>query len=258
MCAAWRIRRLSSWRWRIEKGPDVTATIIFGASRGLGAAFNLTLPARGDEVWLVSRKRPDLDYEDGVVRHWIEADLAAADVASRVAAGVGQVPLDLAIYNAGIWESSAFSSAYSFDSVPDAETHNILTVNLTSAITCLKAVLPNLRKSRAGKIVLIGSTSGLDNIGQPEVAYTASKFGLRGVAHALREVVRKDGIAVTCLNPGNIGTITVKDGKIAARPHERRDMIPPQDLIEIVRCVSRLSNASCVKEIDVMAMTDGV
>jgi len=236
----------------------MTATIIFGASRGLGAAFNLALPARGDQVWLVSRSRPDLDYDDGVVRHWIEADLSTADAAAKTAAALGANPLDVAIYNAGIWESSAFSSAYSFDQVPDEETQNILTVNLISAITCLKAVLPNLRKAKAAKIILIGSTSGLDNIGQPEVAYTASKFGLRGVAHALREVVRKDGIAVTCLNPGNIGTITVKDGAISATPHERRDMIPPQDLIEIVKCVARLSSSSCVKEIDVMAMTDSV
>jgi len=35
-------------------------------------------------------------------------------------------------------------------------------------------------------------------------------------------------------------------------------MIPPQDLIAIVKCVVGLSNASCVKEIDVMAMTDSV
>ncbi|HEY7689333.1 MAG TPA: SDR family oxidoreductase [Dongiaceae bacterium] len=235
----------------------MAGTIIFGASRGLGAAFNLALPARGDCVWLVARSRPDLDYDDGVERRWIEADLSQADVGQKIAAALVGAPLDLAIYNAGIWESTAFSPGYRFEQVPDEETRDILAVNLASAITCLKAVLPSLRKSKAAKIILIGSTSGLDNIGQPEVAYTASKFGLRGVAHALREVVRKDGIAVTCLNPGNIGTITVKDGKIASRPHERRDMIPPQDLIEIVRCVTRLSNASCVKEIDVMAMTDG-
>jgi short-subunit dehydrogenase len=234
----------------------MTATIIFGASRGLGAAFNLALPARGDRMWLVSRSRPDLDYDDGVARHWIEADLSGADAAAKTAVALGTNSLDVAIYNAGIWESSAFSPGYSFDKVPDEETQNILTINLFSAITCLKAVLPNLRKSKAAKIILIGSTSGLDNIGQPEVAYTASKFGLRGVAHALREVVRKDGIAVTCLNPGNIGTITVTDGAISSTPHERRDMIPPQDLIEMVRCVTRLSNSSCVKEIDIMAMTD--
>jgi short-subunit dehydrogenase len=236
----------------------MTATIIFGASRGLGAAFNLSLPVRGDQVWLVSRSRPDLDHNDGALRHWIEADLGTANAAAKTAAALSTNPLDVAIYNAGIWEDTAFSSDYRFDDVPDTETKNILTVNLISAITCLKAILPNLRKSKSAKIILIGSTSGLDNIGQPEVAYTASKFGLRGVAHALREVVREDGIAVTCLNPGNIGTITVKAGEISSRPHERRDMIPPQDLIELVKCVTRLSNSSCVKEIDVMAMTDSV
>jgi len=236
----------------------MTSTIIFGASRGLGAAFNLSLPASGDRVWLVSRNRPDLDISDGVARQWIEADLSTPDAPTKVSAGLGATPLDIAVYNAGIWESTAFHPGYSFDDVPDAETYRILAVNLASAITCLRAILPNLRQSKAAKIVLIGSTSGLENIGQPEVATAASKFGLRGVAHALREVVRKDGIAVTCLNPGNIGTITVSDGKITSKPHHPRAMIPPQDLIELVRCVTRLSNASCVKEIDVMAMTDSV
>jgi short-subunit dehydrogenase len=236
----------------------MTSTIIFGASRGLGAAFNLTLPVKGDKVWLVSRSRPDLDLGDGAERQWIEADLAMSDAAAKVSAALGNAPIDLALYNAGIWESTAFHPDYDFEALPDAETHRILAVNLASPITCLRAILPNLRRSKAAKIILIGSTSGLENIGQPEVATAASKFGLRGVTHALREVVRKDRIAVTCLNPGNIGTITVKDGKVSAQPHHPRDMIPPQDLIEIVRCVTRLSNASCVKEIDVMAMTDSV
>jgi hypothetical protein len=63
---------------------------------------------------------------------------------------------------------------------------------------------------------------------------------------------------VTCLNPGNIGTIKVEGGAVSSVPHEDRWMIPPADLVEIVKCVIRLSNASCVKEIDVMAMTDRV
>jgi hypothetical protein len=50
----------------------------------------------------------------------------------------------------------------------------------------------------------------------------------------------------------------VAQGVVTAHPHDDRTMIPPQDLIEIVRCLIRLSNASCVKEIDVMAMTDPV
>jgi hypothetical protein len=50
----------------------------------------------------------------------------------------------------------------------------------------------------------------------------------------------------------------VERGTVSANPHECRERIPPQDLIAIVKCVIGLSNATCVKEIDVMAMTDRV
>jgi NAD(P)-dependent dehydrogenase (short-subunit alcohol dehydrogenase family) len=236
----------------------VASILIFGGSRGLGAALSWGLPVRGDKLWLVSRSRPDLDDRDGAQRAWIEADLSARGAGAAVAAAVGDAALDLVIYNAGIWEHNAFRDSYDLMEVGDAETERIIAVNLTSAITCVRALLPNLRKSPAAKIVFIGSTSGLDNSSGREVAYAASKFGLRGVTHALRENLRADGIPVTCVNPGNIGTITVERGVASARPHENRDMIPPQDLVAIIRCVIGLSNASCVKEIDIMAMTDRV
>ena len=236
----------------------MASMLIFGGSRGLGAALSWSLPARGDRVWLVSRGRPDLDDRDGVRRIWIEADLSARGASAAVAAAFGDAALDLVIYNAGIWEHNAFRDSYDLMAVDDAETERIIAVNLTSAITCIRALLPNLRKAPAAKVIFIGSTSGLDNSSGREVVYAASKFGLRGVTHALRENLREDGIAVTCVNPGNIGTITVDSGVASAHPHEDRAMIPLQDLIAIIRCLIGLSNASCVKEIDVMAMTDRV
>jgi short-subunit dehydrogenase len=232
--------------------------LIFGGSRGLGAALSWGVPARGDAVWLVSRNQADLDNRDGVRRIWIEADLSARGAASLVAAAVGHTPLDVVIYNVGIWEHNAFRDSYDFMAVDDVETERIIAINLTSAITCIRALVPQLRKSTAAKLIFIGSTSGLDNSSGREVAYAASKFGLRGITHALRENLRADGIAVTCLNPGNIGTITVERGVVSSRPHEDRVMIPPQDLVALVKCVIGLSNASCVKEIDIMAMTDRV
>lgn len=232
--------------------------LIFGGSRGFGAALALALPSAGDTVWLVSRTRPDLRDRDGVRRLWIEVDLTERESAAIIARAIGDAALDLAIYNAGIWEHNAFRSSYDLADVDDAETERIIAVNLTSAIRCMRALLPNLRRSLAAKIIFVGSTSGLDNASGPEVAYAASKFGLRGVAHALRENLRPDGIAVTCINPGNIGTITVENGIVTSTAHEARRMIPPHDLIELMKCVMRLSNDSCVKEIDVMAMTDRV
>jgi NAD(P)-dependent dehydrogenase (short-subunit alcohol dehydrogenase family) len=68
-----------------------------------------------------------------------------------------------------------------------------------------------LRQAQNPKIIFMGALSGLDNFPAPEVANSASKFGLRGVVHALREELRKDRIAVTIINPGNIATPEVLD-----------------------------------------------
>jgi NAD(P)-dependent dehydrogenase (short-subunit alcohol dehydrogenase family) len=124
--------------------------VIFGASRGLGAAFNLGVPSCGDTVWLVSRGKPELPGGDGVRRVWIEADLASPGANETVAKAVGDRAIDLAIYNAGIWERDAFRDSYDFARVDDDETRRILAVNLASAITCIRA-MPQSRQHRHGE-----------------------------------------------------------------------------------------------------------
>ena len=81
----------------------------------------------------------------------------------------------------------------------------------------------------------------------PEVAYSASKFGLRGVAHALREHLRHERIAVTVLNPGSIAWEATLSSE---------DLIPPTDIVSLVRAVLEISGRTVVKEIDLPAMRD--
>lgn len=232
-------------------------SIIFGASRGLGAALAEGVPQVGDVVWLVSRGRPpQLDTADGITRHWVPVDLAQETAAEQVAQAIGHQPLDVIIYNAGIWETAAFSPHYDFGAVGTAENQRILTVNLLSAMHCLQALLPNVRQSARGKIILIGSTSGLENVRAPEVAYNASKFGLRGLAHALREHLRPHGIAVTCLNPGSLNTSTPLSAGVEAAVRAAPDCIPMADMVAIVQCLIQLSSATCVKEMDIPALLD--
>jgi NAD(P)-dependent dehydrogenase (short-subunit alcohol dehydrogenase family) len=225
----------------------VKRILITGASRGLGDAFAHGLGNTGDELHLVSRREPpSLNAQDGIKRHWINADLSSADAPNTIAATLSNSSLDALVLNAGIWESTAFSSAYNFERIPDAETREILNVNLLSPIALTRALLPMLRLSNNPKIILIGSINGLENSNFPEVAYNASKWGLRGVAHALREHLRPERIGVTIINPGSI----------APSDEPRDDMIPPGDLVRLVRTILELSRATVVKEIDLPAMSD--
>lgn len=232
--------------------------LITGASRGLGDAFSCGVPQRGDTVWLVSRSEPlSLKRDDGVTRRWIGADLGSPAAAAIIAESLSGHALDVLLYNAGVWEKAGFTAGYAFERSPDSETRDIVTINLTSAIACVQKLLLNLRKGRHPKIILTGSSSGLDNSGDREVAYTASKFGVRGLAHALRENLREEGIAVTVINPGWISSeIPWDTGLERTLEISGSKQLPVQDLVAIVKCVIGLSPASCVKEIDVPAMAD--
>jgi len=232
--------------------------IIFGASKGLGDAFVRGLPEAGDTVWIVSRSKPDsLAVQDGVDRKWISADLSQSWAAGTIATALDGGQVDVLIYNVGIWEKEGFEEHYDFEKDDPADIANIIHVNMTSTITCIQALLPNVRLSGNGKIVLIGSTAGLENTSNMQVSFVASKFGLRGIASALREHVRKDGIAVTCINPGELAAeIPFVDGADKAIEEYGGTRIPVQDMVSIVKCVTSLSRAACVKEIHVPAMSD--
>ena len=227
-------------------------TVIFGASRGLGAALAEGVPEPGDTVWCLSRSRPRcLDLGDGVTRHWIEHDLADPGRFETVASQLGQRRIDLLIYNAGIWEQSQFEAA------PDAEIRAIVDTNLTSLLLAARHLMQALRRSPSARVVLIGSTSGLENEGTTSVAYAATKFAVRGVGHALREALRRDGIPVTVISPGSMATdIDFAAGRQAALDAHAGQRIPVQDLVDIVRLICRLSPAACVKELHLPAVAD--
>jgi short-subunit dehydrogenase len=232
--------------------------VVLGASRGLGDAFVKGLPEKGDRVWVVSRSVPDsLSLDDGVNRTWIEADLSLSDASNRIAEALNDETIDVLIYNAGIWETDGWQSHYDFEKDDPEEIANIIHVNTTSAILCTQKLLPNLKKSEKAKVFLIGSTDGIENNGSKQVTYVTSKFGIRGVASALRENLRKYEIGVTCINPGNIAaTIPYEEGEEKAITLYKGTSIPVQDIVSLVKTISHLSKASCVKEINMPAMMD--
>jgi short-subunit dehydrogenase len=232
--------------------------VIIGGSRGLGDAFAKGLPAKGDLVWIVSRSRPNiLEVNDGIQRIWIKADLSKENACIEIDNVIKNEVIDVLLYNAGIWEEEGFEEHYEFEKDSQEQIMKIMTINTTSAIMCIQRLLPNIKKSQKANIIFIGSTAGLPNSLSKQVAYTASKFGINGVAHSLRENLRDDEISVTCVNPGELAaTIPYEDGVVDAINRYNGTRIPVQDIVSIVKCITNLSKVACVKEINIPAIHD--
>ncbi len=61
-----------------------------------------------------------------------------------------------------VWEKHGCEDDYSFDKDEVQDISTLININLTSTITYMQALLPNLRQAENGKVILIGSTAGLD------------------------------------------------------------------------------------------------
>jgi 3-oxoacyl-[acyl-carrier protein] reductase len=220
--------------------------LVAGASRGIGLEIAEHLAPQCDR--LISVSRTQAPFGD-----WVQADLASLAGVETVAAAVGSDCLDALLYMGGTWETHAFTSQYRFEECSDADIVQVIAVNLLAPIRLVKTLLPALRRSQNPKIIVMGSLSGRDNFPGREVANSASKFGLRGVVHSLREELRSQQIGVTVLNPGNVGTPEVL-ADLTASQHSSEEAIPLTDLLKMIDCILSLSRATCVKDIDLPAM----
>jgi 3-oxoacyl-[acyl-carrier protein] reductase len=123
---------------------------------------------------------------------------AVDDVVRGVVARFGG--LDILINNAGVSIPAPLES-------PDFEAawERTLAINLTAQVRLIRAALPHLERSGAGRIVNIASTEGLG--GSAFVCpYTASKHGVVGLTRSLAVELGTRGVTVNCICPGPIHT----------------------------------------------------
>lgn len=220
--------------------------VVAGASRGIGLAVAEHLTPKSQRLLAVSRT-------PSTFGEWVRADLSDLAGVQTVHQAIANDVLDALLYMGGTWETNAFTSSYNFETCSDEDMARVIAVNLLAPLRLVQILLPALRRSQNPKIVFMGALSGRDNFPAREVANSASKFGLRGAVHALREELRSQQIGVTVINPGNVGTPEVL-ADLATDRLLGGEAIPLKDLISIIDCILSLSRATCIKEIDVPAM----
>lgn len=228
--------------------------LIYGVSKGLGKALVEGLPSTSDTIYGVSRSEPPFNNPQF---HWIAADLSESHSASKIKQYMGDQPIDTLIYNVGIWETLAFTPDYHFESTDDTELLAMIQTNISACLLNLKALLPNLRLGTNSKVILIGSTWGLDNHKGKEVVFSATKYALRGIVQSLRETLRHDKMGISILNLGYLATeypLSMPVNEVIAQ--NNGESIPLQDVVSAVRFILSTSNATCVKEITMPAMMD--
>ncbi len=223
---------------------DKRVAFVTGASRGIGKAIALRLAKDGRHVVLVSRSEGPLNE----VKAMIEsaggtADVVAVDVgdAKAFAAAVEGVAtkhgrLDILVNNAGITKDTLILR------MSDEDWDSVLDTNLKSAFVASRAAARAMMKGRFGRIVNIGSTSGVvGNAGQAN--YAAAKAGLMGLTKTIARELGSKGVTCNCIAPGFIQTDMtanlpdqVKDGVTAMMAVKR--LGTPEDIAAAVAYVT--------------------
>ena len=102
-----------------------------------------------------------------------------------------------------------FYAGYFEEQTPE-EIERQLTTSLIGPMNVTRAILPVMRKQRAGHIITISSRAGFVGV-EFGSAYAASKFGIEGWMQSLHPEVSPFGIKTTIVNPGFFRTELLTD-----------------------------------------------
>ncbi|MGW1025972.1 SDR family oxidoreductase [Streptomyces sp. NPDC002577] len=184
--------------------------LVTGAGRGLGTDIAREALKAGHQVVATGRRPEEVEKTLGGRQDNLlvtKLDVTSLDDAqTAVQAAVDRFGhIDVLINNAG-----NFYAGYFEEITPDQMRQQIET-NLFGPMNVTRAVLPVLRKQRAGHVITLSSSAGI--IGQEFcAAYAASKFGVEGWMESLRYDVEPYNIHTTVVEPGFFRTELLVDG----------------------------------------------
>ncbi len=176
--------------------------LITGASSGLGQVCAQHLADLGHRVYGTSRRAAlPGPAESGSSPVMIPMDVCRED---SVRAALDLVleregRIDVVINNAGVGLAGAIEDCSA------EETRELFETNFFGVLRVCRAVLPTMREQHSGLIVNIGSLGGIVAI-PFQGMYSASKSALGMLSDALRMEVRRFGVRVTLIEPGDFKT----------------------------------------------------
>ncbi len=186
--------------------------LVSGGSRGIGAEIVRAVAAAKGKVAFtyqqseaaaqaLARELSDAGSQVIAVRCDSRDLKAARATVEQVTKSLGSI--SGLVNNAGITRDKPFVM------MSEEEWKDVIDTDLTGVFNFCRAVVFSMMKKKAGKIVNIGSVSGIiGNRGQ--VNYSAAKAGVIGLTKALAKETAQYGITVNVIAPGYIDTDMVR------------------------------------------------
>jgi short-subunit dehydrogenase len=208
-----------------------STVLITGANGGLGHAIARALAAKGAKL-VLSGRRPEAlrPLAEELSARTVIADLADPAEVDRLAAEAGDV--DILVANAALPASGELLE-YEPEQIDRA-----LTVNLRAPIFLARRLAPAMVRSGRGHIVMVGSLSGKAAT-RAAALYNATKFGLRGFTHALRQDLHGTGVGVSLVQPGFVRDAGMFADSGAEAPGNARTVTPERVAKATVRVIER-------------------
>ncbi|MGO4740209.1 SDR family oxidoreductase [Bosea sp. 2KB_26] len=197
---------------------------VTGAGRGLGIDIARKALAAGHSVVATGRKPETMLNAIGAHENLLTVALDITDPEGAIAAAQAAVDrfgrIDVLVNNAG-----NFYAGY-FENISPDHFRAQMETNFFGPLNVTRAILPIMRRQRAGQVITVSSLAGL--IGQEfVVAYAASKFALEGWMESLRFDVAPFGIDAMVVDPGFFRTELLVEGASTIWPE-----LPIEDYAE--------------------------
>ena len=203
------------------------ATLVTGASSGIGAALAVLLAKGGTSVGLVGRRSEKLrsvleacQKHSPASRMWV-ADLADLDRAEEIVDEAWEAfdGLDVLVNNAAI------PSRRKLMELTREEIDEVMQIDFTSPMRMGMAVLPRMLDRDSGVIVNVSSLGGRLGISR-EAAYCAAKFALSGWSEVMYMELLATGVEVKLIIPGPFDT-DIWNRPETDPPHYKGPLIDP-------------------------------
>ena len=213
---------------KLSRSIEDRVAIVTGAASGMGRATARLFADEGAKVAVVDvapggadAVAKEINEAGGRARAWTVNVSSREEVLRLVSEVVDAFgALDILVNNAGISRPAPI----------EAENYEegwaaTFAVNLDAQVRLIRAALPHLEASDAGRVINISSTEGVG--AQPYVsAYTAAKHGVIGLTRAMAVELGRRGITFNCVCPGPIETGMTASIPDAAKQKFARRRVP--------------------------------